>query len=43
MAILKSKSPPIVRGAFNLYPNFFFPGMEADRYVKVVGGDVAVL
>ena len=25
------------------YPNFFFSGMEADRNVKVVGGDVAVL
>ena len=24
-------------------PNFFFSGMEADRNVKVVGGDVAVL
>ena len=25
------------------YPNFFFSGMEADRNVKVVGGDVVVL
>ena len=25
------------------YPNFFLRGMEADRNVKVVGGDVAVL
>ena len=25
------------------YPNFFFSGMEADRNVIVVGGDVAVL
>ena len=25
------------------YSNFFFSGMEADRNVKVVGGDVAVL
>ena len=25
------------------YPNFFFSGMEADRNVKVVGRDVAVL
>ena len=25
------------------YPNFFPRGMEADRNVKVVGGDVAVL
>ena len=25
------------------YPNFFSRGMEADRNVKVVGGDVAVL
>ena len=25
------------------YPNFFSSGMEADRNVKVVGGDVAVL
>ena len=25
------------------YPNFFFSGMEADRNVKVIGGDVAVL
>ena len=25
------------------YPNFFFSGMEADRNVKVVEGDVAVL
>ena len=25
------------------YPNFFFSGMEADRNVKVVGGDVTVL
>ena len=25
------------------YPNFFLSGMEADRNVKVVGGDVAVL
>ena len=25
------------------YPNFFSRGMEADRKVKVVGGDVAVL
>ena len=24
-------------------PNFFFSGMEADRNVKVVGGNVAVL
>ena len=24
------------------YPIFFFSGMEADRNVKVVGGDVAV-
>ena len=24
-------------------PNFFFSGMEADRNVEVVGGDVAVL
>ena len=25
------------------YPIFFFSGLEADRNVKVVGGDVAVL
>ena len=25
------------------YPNFFPSGMEADRNVKVIGGDVAVL
>ena len=25
------------------YPNFFSRGMEANRNVKVVGGDVAVL
>ena len=25
------------------YPNFFFSGMEADRNLKVVGEDVAVL
>ena len=33
-----------IRGAFKYlrYPNFF-SGMEADRNVKVVGGDVAVL
>ena len=24
-------------------PNFFFSGMEADRNVKVVGGDVVIL
>ena len=26
-----------------MYPIFFFSGMEADRNMKVVGGDVAVL
>ena len=34
----------IVHGAFKFYGILiFFSGMEADRNVKVVGGDVAVL
>ena len=34
----------LVRGAFTFYGLLiFFSGMEADRNVKVVGGDVAVL
>ena len=33
-----------IRGAFKFYGILiFFSGMEADRNVKVVGGDVAVL
>ena len=34
----------VVRGAFTFYGLLiFFSGMEADRNVKVVGGDVAVV
>ena len=34
----------VVRGAFKFSGTLiFFSGMEADRKVKVVGGDVAVL
>ena len=34
----------LIRGAFKLYGILiFFSAMEADRNVKVVGGDVAVL
>ena len=37
-------STQLVRGAFTFSGLlFFFSGMEADRNVKVVGGDVAVL
>ena len=37
-----SKQVPVVCGAFK-FQGIFFSGMEADRNVKVVGGDVAVL
>ena len=48
---MEGPPPPLVsifiyrlRGAFKLYGILiFFSGMEADRNVKVVGGDVAVL
>ena len=41
----KISSCEIVLGGVQVlrYPNFFSRGMEADRNVKVVGGDVAVL
>ena len=39
-----SKQVPVVCGAFKFQGILiFFSGMEADRNVKVVGGDVAVL
>ena len=42
MKILKISAPYTWGVQVLRYPNFFL-GMEADRNVKVVGGDVAVL